>query len=122
MPLLGTQYIITLENCPQNFISDPRLVAGAVISTAQEAGLSIIQEMEHRFEPQGLTLMLLLSQSHLIAHTWPEYDTMIVDVFVCVTGFDLHRFASLLQAASGAGRVKTGEIIFEHRAGERSNA
>lgn len=57
-----------------------RLCAAAV----QQAGLTVVGECFHRFPaPGGITGVLLLAESHLAVHTWPEFGRVTVDVFVC---------------------------------------
>jgi S-adenosylmethionine decarboxylase len=74
--------------------------------------------LEYRFEPQGLTFMLLLSASHLLVHTWPEYDVIIVDVFVCTNDFDIDSFIQELVRITGASQNKLETVVFEHTKGD----
>jgi S-adenosylmethionine decarboxylase len=110
--LLGRQYTITLEQCSPLFVDDPDRVIRAVDQVAIESKLTILKKAEHRFEPQGLTYILVLSQSHLIAHTWPEYRTIVVDVFVCTPDFDVDFLTQRLVAVSGAAQVEK-TCVFE---------
>ena len=48
-----------------------------------EAGLTIVGERFFQFEPQGVTGTVLLAESHLAIHTWPEHGFVTVDVYVC---------------------------------------
>lgn len=52
-------------------------------TAAREAGATILHVHFHRFEPQGLTGFLLLAESHISVHTWPEGGCAAVDVFTC---------------------------------------
>ena len=47
------------------------------------AGLSVVGDSFHQFDPQGVTGTILLAESHLAIHTWPESGFASVDVFVC---------------------------------------
>ena len=47
------------------------------------AGLTPVGEKFHQFQPQGVTGMVLLTESHLAIHTWPETGFVSVDVYVC---------------------------------------
>lgn len=49
----------------------------------QVAGLSVVGERAHEFEGGGYTLATLLAESHVTLHTWPEYDMVALDVYVC---------------------------------------
>jgi|TARA_B110000971_G_C19667451_1_gene345154 S-adenosylmethionine decarboxylase proenzyme len=45
--------------------------------------LTKLSELKHKFEPQGITLITLLSESHLSMHTWPENKSICIDIFSC---------------------------------------
>lgn len=45
--------------------------------------LSEIKRIEHKFSPQGITMVSLLKESHLSIHTWPEYGSACIDIFTC---------------------------------------
>jgi len=102
MTLLGKQFVMLLERCSSEFITNPDLVIDSVTSVATTCGLNIIEICEHRFKPEGLTFILLLSQSHLAVHTWPEHRIMTVDLFVCQESFDIESFLNRLLGISGA--------------------
>jgi S-adenosylmethionine decarboxylase proenzyme len=48
-----------------------------------ESGLNIVGDVFHQFQPQGVTGTVLLAESHLAIHTWPEEKFVTVDVYVC---------------------------------------
>ena len=48
-----------------------------------ESGLNIVGDVFHQFVPQGVTGTVLLAESHLAIHTWPEEKFVTVDVYVC---------------------------------------
>jgi S-adenosylmethionine decarboxylase proenzyme len=112
MTLLGRQFVILLEQCADEFINNPDRVIDSVSSVATDCGLHIVNTCEHRFVPQGLTVILLLSQSHLAVHTWPEHRLMTVDLFVCQDCFDVQAFLDRLVSVSGAVRIEQS-CVFE---------
>ncbi len=64
------------------------------------AGLTAVGELFHRFEPGGgLTGVVLLAESHLAVHTWPELAAVTIDVYVCNYGADNSARADALMAA-----------------------
>lgn len=48
-----------------------------------ESGFTVLNFMEHSFHPQGYTAIWLLSESHLAIHTFPEHDTIFVELCSC---------------------------------------
>lgn len=53
------------------------------LAHARDCGLTIVGDAFHQFEPQGVTGTVLLAESHLAIHTWPERGFVTVDVYVC---------------------------------------
>ena len=53
------------------------------IRAAQDAGLTVVGDSFYQFEPQGVTGTVLLAESHIAIHTWPEAGFVTVDVYVC---------------------------------------
>lgn len=53
------------------------------MDAAVESGLNIVGDVFHQFQPQGVTGTVLLAESHLAIHTWPEEGFVTVDVYVC---------------------------------------
>jgi len=53
------------------------------VGAALAAGLIVVGECFHQFEPQGVTGTVLLAESHIAIHTWPEEGFVTVDVYVC---------------------------------------
>ncbi len=53
------------------------------VDAARQAGLTVVGQSAHQFDPQGATVVVLLAESHLALHTWPELAFVTADVFVC---------------------------------------
>ena len=53
------------------------------IDAATASGLNIVGDVFHQFQPQGVTGTVLLAESHLAIHTWPEEGFVTVDLYVC---------------------------------------
>jgi S-adenosylmethionine decarboxylase proenzyme len=53
------------------------------IEAALEAGLTVVGDSFYQFKPQGVTGTVLLAESHVAVHTWPEAGFVTVDVYVC---------------------------------------
>ncbi|MCC6868223.1 MAG: adenosylmethionine decarboxylase [Burkholderiales bacterium] len=53
------------------------------VAAARAAGLTVVGEAFHQFEPHGVTGTVLLAESHIAIHTWPESGFVTVDVYVC---------------------------------------
>ena len=87
---VGTHWIGDFGDCA----CDPVLLASAVSLQAlcerlvTHSGLHAVGRLFHQFEPAGATGMVLLAESHLAVHTWPERRFVSVDLYVCNHGQD----------------------------------
>jgi S-adenosylmethionine decarboxylase proenzyme len=111
MSFIGKQYVVIFEKCSDEFISDPTRVTSDIYEAAVTSGLTVLNSLEHHFEPQGLTYVLLLSQSHLIVHTWPEYKTLILDLYVCTEYFDFECFIEKVAKISQAEDIEKNYVF-----------
>ena len=58
--------------------------------------LTKLSKLVHKFEPQGITLITLLSESHLSMHTWPENKSICIDIFSCSDNLDIKKIKEIL--------------------------
>ena len=83
---VGAHVLADFWGCRPEKLDDARLLMQALRHAAQKANMTILGEEEHKFEPQGFTGMLLLAESHISIHTYPENGYAAVDVFTCGGG------------------------------------
>ncbi len=69
--------------CDSQCILDPIHLMSVLSKASEKAGFTIVERISHAFQPHGITCAIILSQSHLIGHSWPEYDALIVNIFTC---------------------------------------
>lgn len=82
----GVHLTADLQGCPASLAAmvDPQVLRRLCVQAVRDAGLQAVGELFHRFPgPGGVTGALLLAESHLAVHTWPEHGTVTLDVFVC---------------------------------------
>ena len=80
---IGKHCILELYNCSSDKLNDESFLRSSITHAVQHAGATLLQLISHRFEPQGITGLALLAESHLSIHTWPESGYAAVDVFTC---------------------------------------
>jgi len=86
--MLGVHLTADLSGCrdPANLLRDGAALAAHCERAARDAGLRVVARQFHAFTPEGdggHTGVLLLAESHLAVHTWPELRAVTLDVFVC---------------------------------------
>jgi S-adenosylmethionine decarboxylase len=79
--------------CDSLWLLDAAQLGSACRSATLAAGLQVVNEVFHTFPhsahgPGGVTATLLLAESHLCVHTWPEQRAVTLDVYVCNFGGD----------------------------------
>lgn len=80
----STHGILDLYGVDAALLADPTEIRHALFQAAQAAQATILNEHFHHFgENQGVTGVLLLAESHLSIHTWPEHQYAAVDIFLC---------------------------------------
>ncbi len=83
MDALGTHLLLELRQCNPRLLDDLAFVKDTMIEAAKFMDAQIIGESFHRFNPQGITGVLAIAESHLSIHTWPELDYAAADIFTC---------------------------------------
>lgn len=79
----GTHCILELYRCPSDLLDNAEAIAQTLQKAAEKTGSKVINKVLHKFRPQGVTALILLSESHISIHTWPEIGYAAVDVFTC---------------------------------------
>ena len=80
---VGKHCILELYNCDSSRLDDEAFLRETITTAAKRAGATLLNLITHRFEPQGVTGLALLAESHISIHTWPESGYAAVDVFTC---------------------------------------
>lgn len=83
MYALGIHLLIELRDCNPDILRSIEKVKKILISAAKEAKATIIDTSFHEFNPFGISGVVVIAESHLSIHTWPEYCYAAVDIFTC---------------------------------------
>ncbi len=80
---LGVHYLLELRGCNPTVINDLPEVRRVLLEAARQANATIIDSRFHQFSPQGVSGVVVVGESHLSIHTWPEYGYASADVYTC---------------------------------------
>jgi len=80
---LGTHLLLELWECSPEILKDLNKVRDAMVDAAKAAKATVVEVAFHEFNPFGISGMVIIAESHLSIHTWPEYGYAAVDVFTC---------------------------------------
>ena len=120
MDALGRHLLLELRECNIAVLDDLEYLENALVSAAKEAGATVIDESFHQFAPQGVSGVVLIAESHLSLHTWPEHAYAAVDIFTCGTTVKIEVAADLLIKKLGSRdpsvlEVKRGMMVQERK-------
>ena len=120
MSRLGLHLLLDLAEAPFETLDDPVLVEEALVAAVRTMGARVLGIHVHRLSPQGISGIVVISESHLTIHTWPERGEAAIDLFTCgdpagaraaVEGLLAHlgaRRSRLLEIERGADRGASG--------------
>jgi S-adenosylmethionine decarboxylase len=80
---LGRHAIAEFYDCSQERLEDLGFIRGLMLATAEHIGATIVGESFHTFSPQGVSGVVIIAESHLSIHTWPENGYAAVDIYTC---------------------------------------
>lgn len=80
---LGIQLLAEIWECDQDRLNDIGTIREIMVRAAKMANAEIREVLFHRFEPHGVSGVVVISESHLTIHTWPELSYAAVDIFTC---------------------------------------
>lgn len=83
MRALGRHLLVEFYNCNPDVINNLQLVEQYMNEAALAAGSTIVKSVFHRFQPFGVSGVVVIAESHLAIHTWPEYNYASVDLYTC---------------------------------------
>jgi S-adenosylmethionine decarboxylase proenzyme len=84
---------------------------------AEAAGATVVESAFRKFEPHGVSGVLVISESHLTIHTWPEFGYAAIDLFTCGCNADPWKAFERLSSYLGSSRTTSIEILRGHISG-----
>jgi len=85
---LGRHVLAEMFDCDPSSLDDVDRVRDIMVEAAIKAGAEVREVAFHKFSPQGISGVVVISESHLAVHTWPEFGYAAVDVFTCGDSVD----------------------------------
>jgi S-adenosylmethionine decarboxylase len=111
MSALGRQILAEFYGCPPEILNDIQRIERTMVDAALEAGAEVREVAFHKFSPQGVSGVVVISESHLAIHTWPELGYAAVDVFTCGEVVDPWVSCNFLRKNFSAERMTAQEIL-----------
>jgi S-adenosylmethionine decarboxylase len=106
----GIHIICELSGCDARILTDVELIRRTMIEAAQEANATVLMDAFHRFQPHGVSGVVVIQESHLSIHTWPESGYAAVDFYTCGDHTDPWRACEYAAKKFDAKTMLTTEV------------
>lgn len=80
---MGVHIVADVTQCVPEILDDQDLVVDILSRAADRCGATILGVQSHKFEPQGVTAVVMLAESHISLHSWPERGEAAIDIYTC---------------------------------------
>ncbi len=110
--MLGQQITASFDDCHGETFDNCERMLDLLRRVIKLLEFDEVAHLSHAFTPHGSTCVIILAQSHIIAHTWPEYRALVIDLFAC-GHIDFTPAAELVKAAVNARSYRVEERIRE---------
>lgn len=107
---LGHHILAELSECRPERLTDVEQVRDAMVQAALAAGAEVRETAFHRFSPHGVSGVVVIAESHLSIHTWPELRYAAIDVYTCGQNTNPWRACQFLQEFFGSRSVTTTSV------------
>ncbi|BBL70115.1 adenosylmethionine decarboxylase [Methylogaea oryzae] len=97
--------ILELYDCEAGQFDDVQWVEQVMVGAAKAANATIISVSFNKFNPIGISGVVVISESHLTIHTWPEYKYAAIDIFTCGDVLDGDAAVNYLKTAFESDRI-----------------
>jgi len=85
---LGTHLLVEYYDCNKEILNNLDEIRKYMLKAARECGATVVNDVFHLFNPHGVSGVVVIAESHLAIHTWPEYGFAAVDLFTCGNDVD----------------------------------
>jgi len=107
---LGRHVLIEFYGCPSEIMENNALIEQYMREAADYSGATIVESVFHHFNPYGVSGAVIIEESHLTIHTWPEYGFASVDVYTCGDSVNPWMAADYLAEKLKASKTESFEI------------
>ncbi|ATY85514.1 S-adenosylmethionine decarboxylase proenzyme [Kyrpidia spormannii] len=110
MDTMGRHVIAELWGCDREKLNDLMGIERIMVRAALEAGAEIREVAFHKFAPQGVSGVVIISESHLTIHSFPEHGYASIDVYTCGNRIDPNVACDYITRALGAETRESLEV------------
>jgi len=110
MQALGRHVIAELYDCDKELINDHEFIEEIMLRAVEVSGATIVKPVFHKFNPHGVSGVVVIAESHFSIHTWPEYGYCALDIFTCGDVIDNYSALTFVKEKLMARGVSVSEV------------
>jgi len=110
MKALGRHILVEYFGCNRKILNNLDSIKRYMDEAAIQSGATIVDNVFHLFNPHGVSGVVVIAESHLAIHTWPEYGYAAVDLFTCGETVDPWKAFEFLKEKLGSNHSTTMEM------------
>ena len=110
MKAIGCHIIAEFSHCDSDILTDLTLIKEIMVNAALTAKAEVKETAFHRFTPQGVSGVVVIAESHLAIHTWPELGYAAIDIYTCGDSTDPWAACNYVAERLNAGDLSISEV------------
>ena len=110
MHALGRHVLVELYDCNDQLLNDPKFIEQEMLKAAELSKATVISSSAHHFNPHGVSGVVVIAESHITIHTWPEHSYAAVDIFTCGETVDPWIISEHLEKVLECKNISQSEI------------
>jgi len=107
---LGRHILAEFYNCNEEILNNHNLIEKYMTTAAEKSNATVVKSCFHMFNPWGVSGVVVIQESHLTIHTWPELGYASVDLFTCGDEVNPWIAFEYLKEKFEAGKTETIEV------------
>jgi S-adenosylmethionine decarboxylase len=104
-PPFAIHTLLELHGCDPVLLKDAEALRPLLLDAVRAGHGTVVAEIFHNFSPHGVSGVIVIAESHVAIHTWPEHGFAAVDIFSCSTALDQEKIENCIRLALRANRV-----------------
>ncbi len=110
MKILGNHLVVELTGCNNDILNDCNRLQDCFDEAVRKSVATKVKSVFHRYNPHGVSGVVVIAESHMSIHTWPEYGYAAVDFFTCGDTVDPYKAFQWVKTILGASSAQISEI------------
>jgi S-adenosylmethionine decarboxylase proenzyme len=107
---LGHQVTLDFYDCSPNILDSVDQIKNIMESIVSTLNLSVVNTTIHHFSPIGVSGVVVIEESHITIHTWPEYGYVAMDFFTCNQEIDIEKAKEVLKNKFNSSKVEMNHL------------